>query len=387
MDERVGQFKDAEDQIGLRYRNLSPVLDERRLRLWLGAEAMAIGPGGIAVVARATKQRRARIAAGLRELSEQGRAELGRAKGHARDREATLGVRRPGGGRKRVKDIDPTLVRDLDSLISPGMEAGAARPLRWTSKSLRRLAAELAELGHSVSPTTLAEILHGMGFSVRANTATEERSQHPDRDSQFGHINERSIWFLERGLPVVSVDTEKKTLVADANADAPDGAWVKVPADSLTPQFAAAAITTWWTSMGDEAYPGARSLLLIVDSGGRSGFRALVWRRELQRLADATGLVVEVCHLPLGTRKWSRVEYTVVSTIFRSSPGAPRVSDATLLHLIGLTGPPSGEAARRDEQPHGAPLGLGPARPPRSLDEPGAEELSDDWNYIIEPRT
>lgn len=208
LDERIGQFKDVEDQIRSRWHALSPVLDERRSRLWAAAEAQTIGLGGIAVVIRATGLGRARITLGQRELKELDA-------NPPTEKPQDQRIRRPGGGRKRLTETDPTLLGDLESLVDPVTRGDPESPLRWTSKSMVKLADELWAKGHSIGPTKVGELLSELGYSLQANKKTTEGRQHPDRNEQFEHINAQAQAFLDRGQPVISVDTKKKELVGD----------------------------------------------------------------------------------------------------------------------------------------------------------------------------
>jgi len=268
-----------EHAIGDRFRALAGEFDERRRRLWAAAQARTAGRGGIAAVARATGIAENTIRAGLRELAAGQRLPPGR-------------VRRPGGGRKRLIDKDPTLLSDLERLVDPGSRGDPCRPLRWTAKSVRALAEALGPLGHQVSSRTVARLLRGLGYSVQANQKTREGSSHPDRDAQFLHINERVARALVAGEPVIFVDTKKKELVGDFTAvgreralkgspipvrvhdfkdplvgkaipygiydPADDTGWVNLGIDNDTAQFAVAAIRGWWEHLGRERYPTAR---------------------------------------------------------------------------------------------------------------------------------
>src|SRR5215217_7008238 len=312
------------EAIKRRFELLARHLDERTRRLLAASEAMAIGRGGASRVARATGVSRRVIGEGIKELT--GGPTVGAAR-----------IRRPGGGRKRTIDTDPTLRGDLERLVEPVTRGDPESPLRWTCKSVRKLAEELRRAGHQVSHRLVAELLHDLGYSLQANRKTVEGASHPDRDAQFAHLNQRVEEQLARGEPAISVDTKKKELVGDFKNGgrelrpkgdpervrvhdfiipelgrahpygvydlAQNAGWVSVCTDHDTDAFAVDSIRRWWTSMGQAVYPTATRLLITADGGGSNGSRVRLWKLELQRLADETGLELAVCHLPPGTSK------------------------------------------------------------------------------------
>ena len=395
-----------EQAIGERYRALAGELDERRRRLWAAAEARSHGHGGIAAVARATGIAENTIRAGLRELES----------GHAL--EATR-VRRAGGGRKPITETDPTLLCDLERLVDPEARGDPERPLRWTAKSVRRLAEGLRELGHRVSHETVARLLRSLGYSLQANRKAREGASHPDRDAQFGQINQTIRAALEAGQPAISVDTKKKELVGDfANGGrewrpkgtpelvrthdfkdkqlgkaipygvydlAADEGWVSVGIDHDTAQFAVASIRAWWEHLGRGRYPKATTLTITADCGGSNGNRTRLWKVELQRLADETGLAIQVRHFPPGTSKWNKIEHRLFSFISQNWRGVPLVSRQVIVNLIGATTTRSGLEvyARLDERSY-----------PRDVKVSGAQlaavnlerhDFHPEWNYTIKP--
>ena len=320
-----------------RYLALAPALDERVRRLVLGAEAVAAGRGGQAAVARATGASPATVRRGIAELVDPS------------VRPAGGRVRRPGGGRKRAAELDPGLRDALDRLVEPTTRGDPMSPLRWTSRSLRNLAAELQHLGHAVSHRVVGELLHDMGYSLQANRKTLEGTHHPDRDAQFAHLNAAVQLQLSLGEPVISVDTKKKALVGpfrnggrelrpkedpeqvlmhdfvipELGRASPYGvydlganeAWVSVGTDHDTAAFAVESIRRWWRTMGEALYPQASRLLVTADAGGSNGYRLRLWKLELQRLADETGLEIAVCHFPPGTSKWNKIEHRLFAAI------------------------------------------------------------------------
>ena len=333
----------------MRFEKLAPFLDERMRRLVAASESLAIGFGGTSQVSRQTGVSRRAIIRGIKELDEAPSVQGGR-------------VRRPGGGRKRTVDKDASLKTDLERLVDPVTRGDPESPLRWTCKSVRKLAEELNRLGHQTSHRMVAELLHELGYSLQANRKTLEGSSHADRDQQFQHINQHVTEFLQQQQPVISVDTKKKELVGnfknhgaelrpkgdpepvrvhdfvipELGRAAPYGVydlannsgWVSVGVDHDTSAFAVETIRRWWYRMGQQSYPQATELLITADSGGSNGSRVRLWKVELQRLADETGLELRVCHLPPGTSKWNKIEHRLFSFISQNWRGKPLVSCA-----------------------------------------------------------
>jgi transposase len=396
-----------EEAIGERYRALAGDLDERRRRLWAAAEARSHGRGGIAAVARASGIAESTIRAGLRELES----------GESID---TARVRRAGGGRKPITETDPSLADDLERLVDPETRGDPEQPLRWTAKSVRKLADGLRELGHEVSHQTVARLLRSRGYSLQANAKTREGSSHPDRDLQFRHINETATAAIAAGQPVISVDTKKKELVGDFKNGgrelrpkgspiavrthdfidkqlgkaipygvydiAEDTGFVNVGIDSDTAQFSVASIRAWWEQLGRERYPDASELAITADCGGSNGNRTRLWKTELQRFADEARLKLTVCHFPPGTSKWNKIEHRLFSFISQNWRGKPLVSHEVIVNLIGATTTRTGleVLARLDERSYPKDVKV-------SDDELAAVNLKGhdfhpEWNYTIKPR-
>ena len=340
-----------------RYAALCPRLDERRRRLMVAAEAVALGPRGVAAVSRATGVARTTIMRGVKELQQP-------------EPIAEERVRRAGAGRKRAVDKDPTLLADLEGLVEPGSRGDPESALRWTSKSLRNLAAELNQKGHQIGPSLVRRLLRDMGYSLQANRKTLEGSSHPDRNAQFEHITAVSNEHLGAGQPVISVDTKKKELVGHFKNTgkelrpkgdpepvlvhdfinelgrvnpygvydvAQNAGWVSVGIDHDTAAFAVESIRRWWTTMGAAVYPKATKLLVTADCGGSNGYRVRLWKFELQRLADETGLTVSVCHFPPGTSKWNKIEHRLFSFISQNWRGKPLLTYQVIVELIAAT--------------------------------------------------
>ena len=366
-----------------------------------------MGHGGIAATARATGISVPTIRKGIAELESGERLEPGR-------------VRKAGGGRKPLTEVDPTLVKDLERLVDADSRGDPESLLLWTSKSVRHLADGLRELGHEAHFTTVAQLLRGLGYSLQANVKTREGRQHPDRDRQFRHINAAAKRAIDDHQPVISVDTKKKELVGDfKNAGrewrlkgkpelvrvhdfkdkqlgkaiphgvydiADDRGWVTVGIDHDTAQFAVNSIRAWWEHLGQARYPKATSLQITADCGGSNGNRTKLWKVELQRLADETELEIAVCHFPPGTSKWNRIEHRLFSFITMNWRGKPLVSLETIVNLIGATKTSSGldVYARLDAGTY-----------PDKIKVPDAElkavnlhgdEFHPEWNYRIKPK-
>ena len=364
--------------LAAKFEAIFPHLDERQRRLLLGAEARALGHGGIRLVAGAVGVREATVSLGVDEL-ESGAEPLGRA-------------RRPGGGRKRAADLDPGLRPALLALVEPDERGDPMSPLRWTAKSTRVLAGELTAQGHKVSADTVGDLLREEGFSLQGNARTVEGTQHPDRDAQFRYISEQARACQVAGDPVISVDTKKKELVGDfANGGkeyrpkgspvparthdftgkdlgkaipygvydvAADAGWVNVGTDHDTAAFAVESIRRWWKAMGRAAYPHARQLLVTADAGGSSSYRTRAWKAELAAFALETGLAVTVCHFPPGTSKWNKIEHRLFSRITMNWRGRPLASHDVIVSAIAATTTRAGLTVRAGPDPGSYPEGV-----------------------------
>jgi hypothetical protein len=374
--------------------------------VWAATEARAVGRGGIALVARATGISTSTIGRGLRELRTRVRVAPGR-------------VRRPGGGRKRTVDKDPTLRRDLEGLVEPTTSGDPESPLRWTAKSVRELARALQRLGHRVSHQLVAELLTAAGYSLQANRKTREGPAHPDRDAQFRHIAAQVRQFQAAGHPVISVDTKKKELVGDFKnagrtwrpAGQPEpvrvhdflipeqgkaipygvydltrnAGWVSVGIDHDTASFAVRTIGRWWQKMGRPRYPRARSLLITADAGGSNGPRVRLWKWELQQLANRTGLTITTCHFPPGTSKWNTIEHRLFSHISRNWRGQPLVSLAVIVSLISATRTATGLRVRCELDRGAYPQGRTISDEQVATLRVTPHAFHGDWNYTIHP--
>jgi len=397
-----------------RFRSLSPFLDERMRRLVAAAESEAIGYGGVSAVARATGVSRRAITEGITELAQR--------KSARKIPPAQSRIRRKGAGRKRTTDKDPALLEDLDLLLDPATRGDPESPLRWTCKSVRRLAEELQREGHAVSYQTVAELLHALDYSLQANQKTLEGSQHADRDKQFEYINGKAQRYLKQGEPVISVDTKKKELVGDFKNGgrewqikgepepvrvhdfeirepgkgkvAPYGVydlgrnvgWVSVGVDHDTATFAVESIRRWWRWMGRPTYPMAHRLLITADSGGSNGARIRLWKWELQQFADETGLEISVCHFPPGTSKWNKIEHRLFSFISQNWRGKPLISHEVIINLIAATTSKTGLKVKSALDSNTYPAGIKVSDQQMAELRLKKDAFHGDWNYRLLPR-
>jgi len=401
-----------------KYRALAGRLDEATLRLWAAVEARTLGRGGVSTVAKAIGMSRTTIYSGLQELVS--------APALASPPPVVVGVpakrriRAEGGGRKRLTDKDSTLLNALDALVEPTARGDPQSPLRWTCKSTPRLAQELAEQGHPISQRSVCDLLAQLDYSLQSTRKTREGGNHPDRDAQFNHIACMAAQYQAAGDAVISVDTKKKELVGDFKNGgkewqrkgepeevrvydfidpalgkvAPYGVydvvanqgWVSVGINHDTAEFAVESIRRWWKEMGQSRYPNTRRLLITADCGGSNGYRVRLWKRELQKLADAIGINIQVCHFPPGTSKWNKIEHRMFCHITNNWRGRPLVSREGIVNLIGSTTTEAGLHSRSQLDENAYEAGL------KVSDEEFAalaierDEFHGEWNYRLRPR-
>ncbi len=400
------------DEIQKKYEFMRRELDERGRRLWAASEAMTLGRGGAPAVARATGIGEKTIRRGWEEL------QCGPATAPSPD---SRRVRRVGGGRKPLTQEDAHLCEVLERLVESDARGDPMSPLRWTSKSTRKLAEELTGQGHPVSHTKVAELLEEMDFSLQGMRKTKEGKSHPDRDAQFHYISEQVKAFQARKQPVISVDAKKKELIGDfANKGReyhrkgqpelartydfedkklgkgiPYGlldmtsntGWVHVGVHHDTAAFAVATIRRWWERMGSRVYCGARELLITADGGGSNGSRCKLWKRELQALADQTGLSISVCHFPPATSKWNKIEHRMFSQITENWRGRPLSSLGVMVNLIGNTTTKTGLTIHAEPDLGTYPTGVKVSdEEMRKINLVPAHFHGQDWNYTIMPR-
>jgi len=398
--------------IALKFNALRGDMDERLQRLWVAVEAEAHGWGGVSLVAKATGMSRTTITAGLREISERRNSIPVPEPGGRR-------IRRAGAGRKPLTTTDPEVKKALDALVEPTTRGDPMSPLRWTCLSVRKLAQELGNQGHKVSPQKVADLLHELGYSLQANRKVIEGASHPDRNAQFHYINRTVKEFLQRGQPVISVDTKKKENLGDSkNAGqewCPKGkptevedhdfpkeelgkaipygifdlannkGWVNVGVDHDTPEFAVASIKRWWTEMGQTMYPKATELLITADGGGSNGYRSRMWKVALQGLSNDLGLAISAVHFPPGTSKWNRIEHSLFCHITRNWRARPLVSLEVVVNLIASTTTTKGLTVQAALDPRQFPLGLKVSDEALSKLNIERAPFHGEWNYTIRP--
>jgi hypothetical protein len=393
-----------------RFELVRPYADEKMRRLLLAAEAISLGRGGIAEVSRVTGVSRATISQGCRELQNKSAEpiELER-------------IRKAGGGRKSLVEKNPDLLVELELLLEPHTRGDPESPLRWTSRSTRNLSRALNSKGYDISHVAVAAILDSLGYSLQGNSKTREGSgDHPDRNLQFEFINETAKTFQANGQPVISVDTKKKELVGDFKNNGkeycPKGqpeevrvhdfeikelgkanpygiydlsanmGWVNIGIDHDTAQFAVESIRRWYLQMGRSVYPEARRLMITADGGGSNEHRVRLWKTEIQKLADETGLEITVAHFPPGTSKWNKIEHRMFSRITQNWRGKPLVSIEVIVNLIASTTTKCGLKIECSVDTGTYPKGI-------KVTDMEMEELNiirndfhGDWNYEILPR-
>ncbi|MHC1776610.1 MAG: ISAzo13 family transposase [Lentimicrobium sp.] len=394
------------DLISKRHNILAPLLDEKTHRLMIAAESKVIGHGGIGVVSKSTGVSRTTISTGLKELRNPELIDTNR-------------IRKVGGGRKKAVEKLPAIEEALENLIEPALRGEPDSSLMWTSKSLRKISNELKYKGFNVSHKLVGEILKEKGFSLQANRKTDEGKSHPDRNAQFEHIHQKVKDFQAIGQPVISVDAKKKELVgnyknngkewhkskepenvkvydflSDAEGKAiPYGVydlsqnegWVSVGIDHDTAEFAVETIKKWWIKMGNLVYSNAQSLLITADGGGSNSSRSRLWKKEIQKLSNETGLTIEVCHFPPATSKWNKIEHRLFSYISQNWQGKPLVSYEVIVNLIASTRTEKGLKVSCDVDRRAYNTGI------TITDEELAEinlkrnEFHGEWNYTIQP--
>jgi hypothetical protein len=394
-------------QLQQKFASVWALLDERTRRLMAANEALTLGYGGVSQVSRACGLSRKAIAKGVLEIEEGTAVPPGR-------------IRRPGAGRKSIVAHDPRMLAALDRLIDPETRGDPESPLRWICKSTRTLAAQLTRQKHPVSHVKVAQLLGEQGYSLQSNRKTEEGGEHPDRDAQFRHINMQVKRALAKGTPVISVDTKKKELLGNydnsgrqwlpakqpvkvnghdfPSPDVPraypygvydvdrNTGFVNVGTNHDTGAFAVASIRGWWRAEGRKLYPKTRDLLITADGGGSNGSRLRLWKLELQKLADETGLAIAVCHFPPGTSKWNKIEHRLFSFISSNWRGQPLRDYETIVQLIARTTTAKGlkVTCRLDRRKY--PTGRKVTDEEMKRVNLERSKFHGDWNYTIRPQ-
>jgi hypothetical protein len=393
------------ESLARRYEAIRHHLTERQRRLWLGNEARELGGGGARIVCEATGVSQDTIRRGREELDDPQPLAVGRSRG-------------PGGGRRRAEILDPGLAADLDALVEPETRGDPVNPLRWTTKSLSHLVAELVNRGHRCTENVVARLLHEAGYSLQGNAKTVEGKQHPDRDAQFRYLNDQVKAALAAGQPVVSVDCKKKELIGNfknvgkewrppgdpvkvnvrdfpgpAGKAIPYGVcdigasagWVSAGMDHDTAAFAVNTLRTWWNNVGRVAYPQATTLTITADSGGSNGSRLRAWKTGLAALAAETGLSITVLHLPPGTSKWNRIEHRLFSAITMNWRGTPLTSHEAAVSLIGATTTETGLTVSAALDTGVYPTGIKISDKAMKALPLTRHETHGQWNYTISP--
>ena len=397
----------TEATIRQKFMILDSHLNERSRRIWAASEAKVLGYGGISIVARATGISRRAILVGVRETASRELIPQGR-------------IRKLGGGRRSAIQHQPDLSTKLELLVDPLTRGDPESPLRWTCKSTRALARELCRMGYDVSSRIVALLLHEMGYSLQGNSKTLEGKQHPDRNAQFEYINACVIAQMRASQPVISVDTKKKELVGNYvnkgtqwlkkgqsqkvnGHDFPDPAiprahpygiydlsrnvgFVNVGTDHDTATFAVSSIRKWWRTEGKRAYPKAKRIQITADAGGSNGSRLRLWKWELQRLADETGLSIAVSHFPPGTSKWNKVEHRLFSFISSNWRGKPLIDYETVVNLISKTITTKGLKVTCKLDRSCYPVGIEVSPENWAKINIVRADFHGDWNYTIRPR-
>lgn len=396
-----------EDAIGERYRLLSAqgLLDERTRRLWAAAEARSAGYGGLAAVVRATGISESTVLRGLADLDSEERPAPGKMRRHP--------------GRTPILEREPGLWEALERLVDPVTRGDPESPLRWTSKSGAKLAAALREMGHDVVDRTVLRLLKAKGYSLQSNRKTREGASHPDRDAQFEYINQTVTTQIAANEPVISVDTKKRELVGDFKAVGrelepkgkpvevrthdfkdkqlghaipygvydltADEGWVSVGITRDTATFATNTILDWWQTLGKTRYPNATTLTITADGGGSNSSRTRLWKLELQRLADQTGLEIQVCHFPPGTSKWNKIEHRLFSFISTNWRGKPLISHEVIINLIASTTTTTGLKVYAQLDDREYQKGIKVTSQQLATINITRNTFHGDWNYTVAP--
>jgi hypothetical protein len=393
-------------RIRKKFNSLQPFLNERSIRMWCAAETRDLGYGGKTLVHRATGVSRPTIDKGLKELDLPCVTESQR-------------IRRAGGGRKKITEKDPTLLKDLDDLIDPQTRGDPETSLRWSSKSTLKLSQELQEKGHKITQRSVHRLLTQQKYSMKSNRKRHEGGNHPDRDQQFQNINEAAKQFQAMQCPVLSVDAKKKENIGnyknqgkewsakgehtDVNVydfinpekgkAAPYGVydiganagWVSVGISSDTAEFAVESIRQWWYEMGNAIYKDATKLMITADCGGSNGYRVRLWKYELQQLANELNKSISVCHFPPGTSKWNKIEHRLFSYISQNWRARPLVDLQTVVELIGNTKTKTGLTVKTKVDSRKYEKGKKISDDQFAKINIERSEFHPEWNYTISP--
>jgi len=385
---------------------LNPTLNELSRRRWVATEAKALGRGGVSTVFRATGVNRNTIMKGIKELENKKAIEPNR-------------LRKKGGGRKKIIEKNPKLEESILEMVESTSSGNPENPLRYTTKSVRKLQSEIEKKGYKISYPSIAEILHKNKFSLQANNKSIEGKRHPDRNAQFEFINQDVKNQIVKKEPVISVDAKKKELVGNFKNNgkewkskgnptsvnvhdfqdkilgkiAPYGVydidknkgWINLGIDHDTAEFAVESIRKWWMKIGKSKYPKAKTLTITADSGGSNGYRTRLWKFELQKLSNLTGLIIRVRHFPPGTSKWNKIEHRLFSFISKNWRGKPLLTHAVIINLIAATKTEKGLEVACVLDKNKYPTGIKISDEEYAKINISPEEFHGDWNYTIKP--
>jgi len=394
-------------QIRQRYGFMRAHLSEKDKRLWIASESITIGRGGDTIVSQATGLSRVTISKGKKEIKN-------------KVEKSSKRIRKAGGGRKRLVDKNPALIKELDMLIDPLTRGDPESPLRWTCKSTYKLSETLRLKGYKVSQKTVHSILKEMGYSMQANRKIMEGKQNPDRDAQFHFINKKVKEFQASEQPVISVDAKKKENIGQYKNsgaewekhgqptlvntyDFPDKkkgkacpygifdmtrneGWVSVGISRDTSEFAVESIRRWWSEMGCFRYSNATRLLITADGGGSNGYRTRLWKREIQKLSNELGLIIQICHFPPGTSKWNKIEHQMFSFMSKNWRGRPLDSLGTIVNLISNTTTTKGLKIGASVDDNEYEKGIKVSDAEMNQLNIKRESFHGEWNYKIMPQ-
>ena len=393
-----------------RWLKVLSTLNEFQARLFVADKALDLGRGGVSWLSQLTGMSRTTITKAVQELHS--------GKGLCVPPEG--GARQPGGGRKKLEQIDPRLQQDLRRIVEESTAGDPMSLLRWTRKSTRTIAQELNRLGHPIQADTVRRLLEDMDYSLQVNRKVKEGPQHPDRDGQFRYINRQVNAFRRRGDPVISVDAKKHELIGpfknagrtwrrkgrpqQVNAydfpswakgkgipygaydEAHNEAVVNVGVTHETSEFAVASIRQWWRLAGRQRYPQAEGLLICADAGGSNGYRLRAWKFQLQQLTNQLRIPITVCHYPPGTSKWNKIEHRLFSFISLNWKGKPLVSYETVVNLIGGTTTKTGLKVKAILDTNYYETGVEVTLSEMEQIQLRPHKMFPHWNYTISPR-
>ena len=398
---------EPDEVIKSRIEKVLPILDERQRRIYLAAESSSIGWGGKTKIALLSSVTRRTIAKGDSETFQ---PEEGTIKSR---------IRKKGGGRKKITEHQPEIIKAIEDIVSLHTMGNPMNPLIWTSKSIRKIAAELQVQGYKVSHEVVRQCLINMGYSLQINKKTKEGGNSPDRDAQFEYINKVAKDFLIKKEPVISVDCKKKELIGEYKNNGQEwtpiknptevnvydfidktnekaspygvydiqnnSGWVNVGISSDTATFSVSTIRDWWEKEGKMSYPSTNRIYINADGGGSKGSRNHLWIAELQRFGNDTGLDIYVSHFPPGTSKWNKIEHRLFSYISKNWRAKPLTSLLVVVNLIGATTTKTGlkVTAQLDEKTY--LKGVKISEQEKQKLNIKRDDFHGEWNYIISP--